>query len=371
MGLETLTRACVRSVTPYFPGKPIAEVQRELGLKKVVKLASNENPLGPSPKALAALRKALEDAHLYPEGASPLLREALAKLHDVPAGNVIVGSGSDEIIRLLCEAFLSPEDDVIASQYAFIRFKQQATLMGARVIEVPMCDWRHDLETMARTVSARTKMVFVASPNNPTGTYNSREEIETLLKALPSSTLLVLDEAYYHYAVAHADYPQTLPELSGRHPNLIVLRTFSKAYGLAGLRIGYGVGDAELIGWLDRIRMPFNVGLLSQRAALEALKDQSWLRKGVALVSRQREALAAELLALGFGVVDSAANFVFARSETPGRALFKKLLKSGVIIRPLDEYGLTHHVRISVGTAAENKALVAALKAALNGTNGQ
>ncbi|MBI4423306.1 MAG: histidinol-phosphate transaminase [Elusimicrobia bacterium] len=370
MALETLTRPCVRSVTPYFPGKPIAEVQRELGLKKVVKLASNENPLGPSPKALACLRRNLEAAHLYPEGASPLLRRALAERLDVPASHVIVGNGSDEVIRLLCEAFLSPEDDVIASQYGFIRFKQQATLMGARVIEVPMSDWRHDLDTMARTVSARTKMVYVASPNNPTGTYNSREEIETLLEALPPTALLVLDEAYYQYAVSRGDYPESVPELVRRFPNLIVLRTFSKAYGLAGLRVGYGVGDAELIGWLDRIRMPFNVGLLAQRAAIEALKDAAWLRKGIATVENSREELASELRDLGFGVVDSAANFLFVRSALPGRVLFKRLLKCGLIIRPLDEYGLANHVRISIGTAAEIRFLLAGLKVALNGAAG-
>ncbi|MBI4347037.1 MAG: histidinol-phosphate transaminase [Elusimicrobia bacterium] len=368
MALETLTRACVRSVTPYFPGKPIAEVQRELGLKKVIKLASNENPLGPSPRALAALKRDALETHLYPEGASPLLRQALAKALGMSDSHVIVGNGSDEIIRLLCEAFLSPEDDVIASQYGFIRFKQQATLMGARVIEVPMADWRHDLETMGRTVSPRTKMVFVASPNNPTGTYNSEEEIEGLLKALPATTLLVLDEAYYQYAGDQDDYHRSVPDLVRRFPNLVVLRTFSKAYGLAGLRVGYGVGDAELIGWLDRIRMPFNVGLLSQRAAIEALKDQAWMKKGIRLNAKNREYLASQLRGLGFGVTDSAANFLFVKCAFPGRVLFKRLLKTGVIIRSLDEYGLTHHVRISVGTEAEIRMLLAGLKTSLNGT---
>ena len=368
MALETLTRACVRSVTPYFPGKPIAEVQRELGLKKVIKLASNENPLGPSPKALAAFKREAAEVHLYPEGARPLLRQALAKSLGLSDAHVLIGNGSDEIIRLLCEAFLSPEDDVIASQYGFVRFKQQATMMGSRVIEVPMADWRHDLETMGRTVSARTKMVYVASPNNPTGTYNSHDEIVRLLKALPPTTLLVLDEAYHQYAEDQEDYHHTVPDLVREFPNLVVLRTFSKAYGLAGLRVGYGVGDAELIGWLDRIRMPFNVGLLSQRAALEALKDQAWLRKGVKQNAKSREQLASDLRRLGFGVTDSAANFLFVKCAFPGRLLFKKLLKCGVIIRPLDEYGLMQHVRISIGTEAENKMLLAGLRTALNGT---
>lgn len=361
-------RRALREVFPYQPGKSIASVQRELGLKSVVKLASNENPLGASPKAMAAYRKAQKLNNLYPEGTSPELRSALARFHQVEPESVIVGNGSDEIIRLLCEAFLEPEDEVVVSQHGFIRFKQQSSMMGARVIEVPMADWRHDLETMGRAVSARTKMVYVASPNNPTGTYNSEDEIVGLLKALPPTTLLVLDEAYYQYAEDQDDYHHTVPDLVRQYPNLVVLRTFSKAYGLAGLRVGFGVGDAELIGWLDRIRMPFNVGLLSQRAALEALKDQAWLKKGVKQNAKSREQMASNLRGLGFGVTDSAANFLFVKCSFPGRLLFKKLLKSGVIIRPLDEYGLMNHVRISIGTEAENRMLMAGLKTALNGT---
>ncbi len=367
MGIELLTRPCVRGVTPYFPGKPIAEVQRELGLRRVVKLASNENFLGPSPRALAAVKKHARELHLYPEGASPLLRQALARELGVSPGQVIVGNGSDEIIRLLCEAFLSPDDEVIVSQYGFIRFKQQSMLMGARVIEVPMVDWTHDLETMGRAVSPRTKMLFIASPNNPTGTYNDRSQVAALLKRVPAATLVVLDEAYYHYACGRDDYHDSIPELVRKHPNVVVLRTFSKAYGLAGLRVGYGVGDAELVSWLDRIRMPFNVSLLAQRAALEALKDSAFLRRGVSLTVKNREILAAQLRDKGFGVSDSAANFLFVHCETEGRTLFNRLLKFGVIIRPLDEYGLAHHVRISVASAAENRILIAALPTALNG----
>ncbi|MBI3549485.1 MAG: histidinol-phosphate transaminase [Elusimicrobia bacterium] len=363
MAIETLTRPCVHDVTPYFPGKPIAEVQRELGIKRVVKLASNENPLGASPKAVAALRRSVADVNLYPEGASPLLRQALAKELGVAEGQVIIGNGSDEIIRLLCEAFLSPEDEVIVSQYGFIRFKQQAMLMGARVIEVPMADWRHDVTTMGKTVSPRTKLVFVASPNNPTGTYNTREQIQTLLAVLPETALLVLDEAYQHYAAARPDYPDSVKELLPAHHNLVVLRTFSKAYGLAGLRVGYAAADAELVGWLDRIRMPFNVSLPAQRAAIEGLRDHSFVRRSVALVDKNRPLVAKSLRELGFEVPESASNFVFARSPIPGRELFKRLLRAGVIIRPLDEYGLARHVRISIGTAEQNRVLLSAARA--------
>ncbi|UPT72963.1 MAG: histidinol-phosphate transaminase [Elusimicrobiota bacterium] len=360
-------RRVLRDVFPYQPGKSIASVQRELGLKSVVKLASNENPLGPSPKAMAAYRKAEKLNGLYPEGTSPELRAALARFHQVEPESVIVGNGSDEIIRLLCEAFLDPEDEVVVSQHGFIRFKQQASMMGARVIEVPMTDWTHDLPLMAKATSPRTKLVFVANPNNPTGTYNTQEEVAQLLAAAPKTALVVLDEAYFQYAAAIPGYPKSLPELVREHDNLVVMRTFSKAYGLAGLRVGYGVADPELTGWLDRIRMPFNVNLPAQYACLEALKDGAFVKRAVAVNDAQRASVARGLGDMGFGVGESATNFVFARSPIPGRELFKALLRQGVIVRPLDEYGLPHHIRVSIGTSAQNKALFAALKKVLAG----
>ncbi|MEE8424981.1 MAG: histidinol-phosphate transaminase [Elusimicrobiota bacterium] len=350
---------------PYFPGKPIAEVKRELGLKRVVKLASNENFLGSSPKALAAARRAVRAAHHYPEGASPLLRRALADSCGLQEANVIIGNGSDEVARLLCETMLSVNDEVVCSQYAFIRFKQQAMLMGAKVIEAPMQDWTHDLKVIGQTASSRTKMVFVASPNNPTGTYNTKEQVQGLLKALSPSTILVLDEAYYHYAIGRPDYPDTIPGLVKKHPNLFVMRTFSKAYGLAGFRVGYGVGDAELINWIDRIRMPFNVNLPAQEAALAALRDSAFLKKSVSLTRRNLESLSAELKKLGLSAGESAANFLFVHSPIPGRELFKQLLHKGVIVRSLDEYGLPNHVRISVGSKSENRFLLKALREVL------
>ena len=358
-------RRCLREVTPYAPGKSIASVQRELGLKHVIKLASNENPLGPSPKAMAVYRKAERQMALYPEGSSPELREALARFHKLETERILVGNGSDELIRLSCEAFLEPDDEVIASQYAFIRFRQQALMMGARVIEIPMVDWTHDLDTMAKAASARTKIVFVANPNNPTGTYNTQDEVRRLLDSLPPSVLVLLDEAYCHFAFEWADYPRSVPELVRRHDNLIVLRTFSKAYGLAGLRVGYAVGEPETLSWLDRIRMPFNVNLPAQQACIEALKDQAFVKRSTALAAAGRETLAAGLRELGFSVQDSATNFLFARSPIPGRELFKALLKLGLIVRPLDEYGLHDHVRVSIGSRADNRALLSAVKQVL------
>lgn len=363
--MEIQPRRSLRDITPYAPGKSIASVQRELGLKNVIKLASNENPLGPSPKALAVYRKAEKQLALYPEGASPELRRALAKFHKLEPANILAGNGSDEMIRLLCESFLDPEDEVIVSQYGFIRFRQQALLMGARVIEIPMIDFRHDLVTMARAVTPRTKLMFVASPNNPTGTYNTDEEITTLLASVPPSTIVVLDEAYYHYAAGLDDYYDSVPHLVRKHPNLVVLRTFSKAYGLAALRVGYAAADPELLSWLDRIRMPFNVNLPAQQACIAALGDAAHVRRSVSMALAAREALAPALRTLGFSVLDSATNFLFARGPVPGRELFKSLLKLGIIVRPLDEYGLPQHVRITVGTPAQNKTLLSGVKQAL------
>ena len=365
MKAEVLARPCLLFVEPYLPGKPIAEVQRELGLSKVVKLASNENPLGASPKARAELRRAWKDTHLYPEGASPLLRDALAAAHGVDYAQVIVGNGSDEVIRMLCEALLGPDDEVVCSQYAFIRFKQQALLMGAGVVETPSALYAHDLKAMAKAVTKRTKMVFVASPNNPTGTYTRQAELEALLSTLPPRCLLVLDEAYSQFAQGRPGYPSSSPELIGRWPNLFVLRTFSKAYGLAGLRVGYGLGDAGVVAWLDRIRMPFNVALPSQRAALAALGDGAFLRRSVSANAVRRAGLAKSLSALGLSTEESATNFLFCEAPVPGRELFGRLLRRGVIIRSLDEYGLPRHVRITVGTEAQNRFLLAGLRAAL------
>ncbi|MBI3551473.1 MAG: histidinol-phosphate transaminase [Elusimicrobia bacterium] len=362
MGLNTSPRRCLASVIPYAPGKSIASVQRELGLKNVVKLASNENPLGPSPKAMAVYRRVEKQCHIYPEGASPELRQAIARFHKLAPEQVLVGNGSDELIRYLCEAFVDPEDEVVVSQYGFIRFRQQALLMGARVIEVPMVDWTHDLETMAKAASARTKLLFVANPNNPTGTYNTEDEVRRLLKTVPRSTLVVLDEAYCQFAGEWDDYPTSIPDLVREHDNVVVLRTFSKAYGLAGLRVGYAVADPEVLSWLDRIRMPFNVNLPAQQACIEALKDAAFVRRSVSVVSTARAPLAASLRELGFSVQDSATNFLFVKCPIPGRELFKGLLKLGVIIRPLDEYGLKEHARISIGSRDQNRQLLAALR---------
>lgn len=361
--VETLVRPALRQVSPYLPGKPIAEVQREFGLSRVVKLASNENPLGMSPKALKAASRALRGAFRYPEGSSPLLRKALAAFLGIAPSRVLVGNGSDEIIRLLCDAFVRPEDEVVVSRYGFIRFRQCAAVMGAKVVEVPAKGYGHDLKAMARAAGPRTKLLFIANPNNPTGTYAAKEELSALMGSVPSGVLVVLDEAYWDYARESSGYPDSLPGWALKYPNLAVLRTFSKVYGMAGLRVGYAVASAEVVAFLDRIRIPFNVGVVAQEAALAALEDRSFVRRSTALIRREKPALAEKLGKMGLAVQDSAANFLLTDvSPLTGAEVFKSLLKEGVIVRPLDEYGLASHLRISVGNRWENKRLCDALK---------
>jgi len=358
-------RKCLAGIEPYRPGKPIGEVQRELGVKKIIKLASNENPLGPSPLSTAAVKKYLGKMELYPEGASPALRKALAKKLGVQYERVIAGNGSDEIIRLLCLAFLEPSDNVVVSEYAFIRFSQLASLMGASVKKVPMKNWRHDLGAMPDAVDKNTKMLFVANPNNPTGTYNTGREIKALLEKVPREVIIVLDEAYYEYAVENPDYLATVPEFLDKYPNLVVLRTFSKVYGLAGYRVGYAVADPGIVALLDRIRMPFNVALPSQIAAEAALADNAFVRRSVGLMRTEKPFVLKNLKKCGLTPLPSAANFIFAGVPCGGRELFNRLLSRGVIIRPLDEYKLSGHVRITVGNRAQNLKLISALSGVL------
>ena len=367
MNWENRTRTCLKDVTPYLPGKPIGEVRRELGLKRVIKLASNENPLGASPRALSAARKALTQCSLYPEGSSPLLRGDLAARLGVDVSQVIVGNGSDEIIRLVAEAFLEPGDEVVVSRYSFIRFEQSSRLMGAGVVSVPMREWRHDLGAMAGAVTPKTKVVFIASPNNPTGTYNTHSEVEEFLKRVRSDVVVVLDEAYFHFAALRRGYQRSIPRLLV-HPNLLVLRTFSKAYGLAGFRVGYGVGSPELVRLLNRVRMPFNVNLPGQAAAQAALSDEHFVKRTVQLTEEGKEFLLCGLKKLGTSPLESAANFVFVElpSAFSGRQVFQALLRSGIIVRPMDEYGLLRHIRISVGLPRENRQMLRALSRILN-----
>lgn len=345
----------------FEPGKPIAEVQRELGLTRVVKLASNENPLGPPSRAVEAARQAAGEAHRYPDAAATDLRGALAARLGVPASQVIVGNGSVDVLDLVARAFLAPGDNAVISEHAFARFRQivDARNRGARL--VPMRDWTHDLDAMAQAVDENTRLVFVANPNNPTGTWNRRAEVESLLAALPRGVLLVLDEAYFEYA-DDPGYPDGV-ELVRRGAPVLVTRTFSKVHGLGGLRVGYGVAAPEVIEALLVVREAFCTNTVALAAACAALEDADHRSRSLELNRTEKARVAAALGKRGFTVLPSLCNFLTFDAAEDGRALFRRLLTRGVIVRPLDPYGMPRWLRVSIGTPEENALFLEALEA--------
>ena len=345
----------------FEPGKPIGEVQRELGLADVVKLASNENPLGPSPRAVEAALAAVAGVNRYPDPQATELRRALGAHLGVPVSHVLAGNGSVEIIDLLARAFLGPGDNAVISEHAFVRFRQvvAAHNHGARL--VPMRDFTHDLPAMARALDARTRLVFVANPNNPTGTWNRRAELEALVGALPKGCLLVLDEAYFEYA-EHPDYPNGI-ELVLRGAPVIVTRTFSKVYGLGGLRAGYAVAAPEVLDAVLTIREAFGTNSVAQAAAAAALSDHEHVRRSVELNRAEKARVARELERRGYAVLPSLTNFVTYDTRANGREVFRQLLARGVIVRPLDPYDMGSFLRVSIGTPEENTAFLAAIDA--------
>jgi histidinol-phosphate aminotransferase len=349
----------------FEPGKPIGEVQRELGLAEVVKLASNENPLGPSPRAVEAGRAAMAEVNRYPDPQATELRAALSAHLGMPASHIVAGNGSVEIIDLVARAFLGPGDNAVISEHAFVRFRQvvAAHNHGARL--VPMRGWTHDLAAMARAIDARTRLVFVANPNNPTGTWNRRAEVEALVAALPPGCLLVLDEAYFEYA-DDPDYPDGV-DLVRRGAPVIVTRTFSKVYGLGGARAGYAVAEPQVLDAVLVIREAFGTSVVAQAAATAALADSDFVRRSVEMNREQKARVASALRDRGFEVLPSLANFVTFDTRAGGRDVFRRLLARGVIVRPLDPYAMGSWLRVSVGTPAENAAFLAALDAVLPG----
>jgi len=355
----------VETLTPYVPGKPIEEVERQYGVKDIAKLASNENPLGPSPRALAAAREACGRAHLYPDGASYSLRNALAAKLGVRPEEVAVGNGSNEIIDLLVQTFLFPGEEVLTSEHTFVAYKLAAQKNGRAIVEAPMKErFHYDLGAIRARLSPRTKLVFLANPDNPTGTWFLEKELVPFLDAVSPETLVALDEAYVEYVDAPG-YQDSLA-LRRRYPNLVVIRTFSKVYGLAGFRLGYAIAGAKVVEYLDRVRMPFDVSLVAQAAGVAALDDREHVERSRALVREERPLLAAGLTALGATVVPSQGNFVLADFPgRPGKELFEDLLRRGVVVRPMGGYGFPTAQRITVGTPAENRKALGALRAAL------
>jgi histidinol-phosphate aminotransferase len=353
----------IRTLSPYIPGKPIEEVAREYGVDGAVKLASNENPLGPSPLALRAIRDRLVHAHLYPDGSTFMLKKRIAEHHAVTSAEVVVGSGTNEIISLLARTFLAPGEEAVISQQTFAIYQIALQACDRPFTATPLRDHRYDLAAMADALTPQTKICFIANPDNPNGTYVTQTELEAFLKRVPAGCITVLDEAYFEFARGprFPDYPDGA-ELRKRYPRVVVLRTFSKAYGLAGIRVGYGLCEPDVAQYLDRVRDAFNVSSIAQWAAIAALDDRHHLERTLEVVAEGRELLNRELPRFGFKVVPSAANFVLCEIGRSGKEFFEALLPHGVIVRPLDAYRMPQAVRISVGTAQENQRLLSAIE---------
>lgn len=349
----------IRSLIPYEPGKPIEEVEREYGISNSTKLASNENPLGPSPKALAAIRAKLDQLHLYPDGDCFYLKGGLAKKLGVAPERLIFGNGSNEIIELAVRAFMRPGDHAVMARQAFVVYQLIVQAVGGKSIQVPLRDYTHDLDAIASAVTAQTKIVFLANPNNPTGTIFRRAEWERFLGGLPKDLLLIVDEAYFEY-VEDGGYPDSLKYHSDDRA-MLTLRTFSKLYGLAGLRIGYGVGPREIVAMLQRVRQPFNVNAPAQWAALAALDDGDHVQRSLAVNREGRKFLGGEFTRLGLAYVSSHGNFILVRVGQ-GQEVFKQLLGLGVIVRPMGGYQFPEHIRVTVGTMDENRKFIDALE---------
>ena len=350
----------IETLAPYIPGKPIEEVTREYGVLDPVKLASNENPLGPSPLAIAAVQAALDKLNLYPDGSAFALKHGLSKFLGVPVSNLVLGNGTNELITLLARTFLADGDEAVFSAGTFVAYRIAVQSSGRAFTEVPMRANAADLVGMLAAVTARTRLLFLANPDNPNGTYVRGEALEAFLSQLPERCLVVLDEAYFEFAQGAPGYPNGL-ELRQRFPNLVVLRTFSKIYGLAGLRVGFGVSSPEVVTYLDRVRDAFNVNTLGQVGALAALGDVAHVQQTLAVTAEGRDLFVRELPRFGFTVVPSAANFVLVDTHRSGRQLFESLLPLGCIVRPAAAYGMPNAVRISVGTPRDNQRLLDAL----------
>jgi len=364
MDIRPLVPEWIRTLQPYPPGKPIEELERELGIAGSIKLASNENPLGPSPRALAAITAALPRLHLYPDGSAFYLRRALAERLHVSAEEILVGNGSNEIIELVVRTFLRPRDEAVMADQAFVIYRMVTQAVAAIPRVVPLRAFTHDLEAMAEAVTPRTRLVFVANPNNPTGTMVGRDAWRAFLRALPPRQLLVVaDDAYADY-VEHPEYPDTITDRGDGSVPVITLRTFSKLYGLAGLRIGYAVAPAPVIEAMQRIRQPFNVNALALVAAQAALDDAEHVRRTREVNRQGMTTLTDAFRRMELRFVPSVTNFVLVRVGR-GLAVYEALLRRGVIVRPMDGYGFPEYIRVTIGLPEENARFLAALEDAL------
>lgn len=354
-----LVMPCVQKLSPYIPGKPIEELQRELGLSDIIKLASNENPLGPSPKVVEAIQKEISHLTLYPDGNGFVLKQAIANKFNLQLPQITLGNGSNDVLDLIARAYLGPGRNAIFSQYGFAVYPISTQSVGAQGIQVPARDFGHDLDAMAAAITPETSVVFVANPNNPTGTWFTRAELQSFLDKVPERVIVVLDEAYTEY-VDKPDFPNGFDYLAA-HPNLVVTRTFSKAYGLAGLRVGYSVSNPHIADALNRVRQPFNVDSLALVAATTALADDDYLERSRQVNLEGLRLLEAGFQKLGLAFIPSVGNFITVHFDRPAQPIYQGLLQRGVIVRPVANYGMPNSLRISVGTLSENQRFLDAL----------
>ncbi len=353
----------VLRIKPYVPGKPIEEVKREFGLKSVIKLASNESPYPPSPKVLKAINVAAQSVNRYPDGACYELRQAVARRLKVKPEQLVFGCGSDEVIVLALRAFVNPGDEVVMAKPSFLVYSIASTAVGAKLVEVPLKGLAYDLVRMRQAVTAKTKIVFIGNPDNPSGLYPTKVEMQAFLKGFPKDVILFFDEAYFEF-VAGKDYFDSLALLKSQ-PNVVVARTFSKLYGLAGLRVGYGVTSLEAADLMNRAREPFNVTSLAQAAALAALNDGAYYAKILKVLNREREFVCAALAKMGIDFSKGATNFIQVRVPRDSREVALGLMKKGVIVRDMSVWGLQNYIRVTIGTPVENKRFLKVLKETL------
>lgn len=364
--MSFLVRKHILKIDPYEAGKPIEEVKRQLGLREVIKLASNENPFGPSPKAVAAIRKKLKDINRYPDSNSFYLKRKLAKFLNMQPSNIVLGNGSDELIDIIVKTFVEEDQHIITSDSTFLEYKIISHVKGRTVVTVPLKYFKYDLEAIKRKIDKSTKVIFISNPNNPTGTYVTRQEFEDFVRELPEGVILVMDEAYDLFIDVN-DFPDTPNYIKKK--NIIVLRTFSKSYGLAGLRVGYAITNQELASYMEIARQPFNVNILAQEAAMAALDDKKFLKRSRKLILEGKDYLYDSLKKLGLAFVPSVTNFILIDVGRDGVEVFRAMLKLGVIVRDMRQYGLKNFIRVTIGTKKENERFIKALRKVSNASS--
>ena len=365
---RSLAKHSIKTLTPYQPGKPIEELERELGITNSIKLASNENPLGASPHALNAAREALSHSHIYPDGGGYELKNALSDYLSLEMNQLTLGNGSENILELIIKAYLNETHSAVISQYAFLTIPILIQSYGAKAHVIPAKNWGHDIDGMIQAVDETTKIIFLVNPNNPTGTYTTKSDFEKLMQSVPAHVLVVVDEAYSEY-ISKPDYA-TVADYLKKYPNLIISRTFSKVHGLAALRLGYAMSSPEIADILNRARLPFNVNSIASKAAIAALKDVDHVNRSVELNNRGLQQLANGLTELGFDFIPSIANFITV-DVGDAVAVYQTLLKQGVIVRPLQAYGMPKHIRVSIGTESELNRFLKSIKSLQLQTTGE